>query len=156
MHLWEGGGQKAAPYVGCRLASNAQEPPGKTPPARSIPPPPLQTASPPAPAPPGFDTRAYRFARPGVRFFEVDLPGPSEAKRGLVDATLPDAAAHPRPAYIAADLSKAWGVVGRGLGGGDRDPWQAAGPVRFAFATGWLGGAGRPAPGPVGCSRRGQ
>ncbi|GBF97237.1 hypothetical protein Rsub_09928 [Raphidocelis subcapitata] len=54
----------------------------------------------------GFDTRAYRFARPGVCFFEIDLPGPSAEKRALVDAALPDAGAHPRPTYIAADLSK--------------------------------------------------
>jgi methyltransferase (TIGR00027 family) len=53
----------------------------------------------------GFDTTAYRLARPGVKFFEVDLPAASARKRALVDAVLPDAAAYPRPAYVAADLS---------------------------------------------------
>lgn len=52
----------------------------------------------------GFDSTAYRLQRPGVKFFELDLPHASERKRALVDEVLPDAQAYPRPAYIAADL----------------------------------------------------
>lgn len=37
----------------------------------------------------GYDTRAYRFSRPGVRFFEVDLPHASTRKRELVHKLLP-------------------------------------------------------------------
>lgn len=39
----------------------------------------------------GFDTRAYRFARPGVKFFEIDLPHASLRKQELVREVLPDA-----------------------------------------------------------------
>ncbi|KAI8477376.1 MAG: S-adenosyl-L-methionine-dependent methyltransferase [Monoraphidium minutum] len=53
----------------------------------------------------GFDSTAYRFPRAGVKFFELDLPHASARKRELIDTALPDAAAHPRPAYIAADLA---------------------------------------------------
>jgi methyltransferase (TIGR00027 family) len=53
----------------------------------------------------GFDSTAYRHHRAGVKFFEIDLPHASAAKRALIDATLPDAARYPRPAYVAADLS---------------------------------------------------
>ena len=55
---------------------------------------------------PGFDSRAYRLARPGVKFFEIDLPHTSAQKRALVDRALPDAARHPRPEFVAADLSR--------------------------------------------------
>jgi O-methyltransferase involved in polyketide biosynthesis len=37
----------------------------------------------------GYDTRAYRLARPGVKFFELDLPHASEKKRELVERLLP-------------------------------------------------------------------
>lgn len=37
----------------------------------------------------GFDTRAYRLGRPGVKFFEVDLPHASEKKRELVEKLFP-------------------------------------------------------------------
>jgi O-methyltransferase involved in polyketide biosynthesis len=73
----------------------------------------------------GYDTRAYRLGRPGVRFFEVDLPHASATKRRLVDALIygrgepyngvggagseygGDAAAESaEPAFVAADLSR--------------------------------------------------
>ena len=38
------------------------------------------------------------------RFFEVDLPHVSAAKRELVDSVLPDAERWPRPAFVGADL----------------------------------------------------
>jgi hypothetical protein len=69
--------------------------PAPTPP-HPTPPPPHPT---PLPLPPhpaqvviiaaGFDTRAYRLARPGVQFYEVDLPHASEKKRELVETLLP-------------------------------------------------------------------
>jgi hypothetical protein len=37
----------------------------------------------------GFDTRAYRLARPGVTFFEIDLPHASAKKQELVEQLLP-------------------------------------------------------------------
>ncbi|KAI8474183.1 MAG: S-adenosyl-L-methionine-dependent methyltransferase [Monoraphidium minutum] len=58
----------------------------------------------------GFDTRSYRFGAEAaakgqaVSFFEVDLPAASKRKQELVSELFP-AAAHPRPAYIAADLA---------------------------------------------------
>jgi methyltransferase (TIGR00027 family) len=50
----------------------------------------------------GFDTRAARFARPGVRFFEVDHPATQAEKRRRVDA-LPG---YPRDAaaYVSCDF----------------------------------------------------
>lgn len=58
----------------------------------------------------GFDTRPYRFASPGVSFYEVDLPAASARKRALVDklgllAEQPAAERHPPPTFVAADLS---------------------------------------------------
>lgn len=53
----------------------------------------------------GYDSTAYRLARPGVKFFEIDLPEASAKKQDLVDAVLPDVARYPRPAFIAADLA---------------------------------------------------
>jgi methyltransferase (TIGR00027 family) len=37
----------------------------------------------------GYDTRAYRFAKPGMRFYEVDLPHASKLKQKLVADLLP-------------------------------------------------------------------
>lgn len=37
----------------------------------------------------GFDTRAYRLSRPGVKFFEIDLPSASQKKIELVKELLP-------------------------------------------------------------------
>ncbi|KIY91347.1 hypothetical protein MNEG_16617, partial [Monoraphidium neglectum] len=37
----------------------------------------------------GYDTRAYRLARPGVKFYEIDLPHASQKKRELVEKLLP-------------------------------------------------------------------
>lgn len=73
----------------------------------------------------GYDTRAYRLGKKGVRFFEVDLPHASETKRRLVDALIygkgepyngvggeggeyghDEAAKAERPAFVAADLSR--------------------------------------------------
>ncbi|KAL4430397.1 hypothetical protein ABPG77_002203 [Micractinium sp. CCAP 211/92] len=53
----------------------------------------------------GYDTRAYRFYRPGVQFFEVDLPSASKRKQQLVRAVLPGPEELPRPVYVAADLA---------------------------------------------------
>lgn len=36
----------------------------------------------------GFDTRAYRLHRPGVKFYEVDLPHASAKKQDLVETVL--------------------------------------------------------------------
>jgi len=89
----------------------------------------------------GFDTRPYRLHRPGVKFFEIDLPGPSAAKQQLVDATLPDASAHPRPAYIAADLSRV--SVERALEGSGFDRGQKSVFVAEGLhVSGWVGGFG--------------
>ena len=73
----------------------------------------------------GYDTRAYRLGRPGVKFFEIDLPHASETKQQLVEALIygrgepyngvggadscfghDDAAKAARPAFVAADLSR--------------------------------------------------
>ncbi|KAL4419924.1 hypothetical protein ABPG75_007022 [Micractinium tetrahymenae] len=53
----------------------------------------------------GYDTRAYRFFRPGAQFFEVDLPSASKRKQQLVKAVLPGPEELPRPVYVAADLA---------------------------------------------------
>eukprot|EP00878_Enallax_costatus_P004256 GHUV01004486.1.p1 GENE.GHUV01004486.1~~GHUV01004486.1.p1 ORF type:complete len:442 (+),score=110.56 GHUV01004486.1:1220-2545(+) len=53
----------------------------------------------------GYDTRAYRLHRPGVRFYEIDLPHASKRKQDLVRGLLP-ASKFPRPEFVAADLSK--------------------------------------------------
>jgi O-methyltransferase involved in polyketide biosynthesis len=37
----------------------------------------------------GYDTRAYRLSKPGVRFYEVDLPHASQHKQDLVRKLLP-------------------------------------------------------------------
>jgi O-methyltransferase involved in polyketide biosynthesis len=37
----------------------------------------------------GYDTRAYRLARPGVKFYEIDLPHASRNKQELVRELLP-------------------------------------------------------------------
>jgi O-methyltransferase involved in polyketide biosynthesis len=54
----------------------------------------------------GFDTRAYRLGRPGVAFYEVDLPHASDKKRELVETLLP------------ADQVGGAGRAGRGEGWG--------------------------------------
>ncbi|GBF90902.1 hypothetical protein Rsub_03757 [Raphidocelis subcapitata] len=46
----------------------------------------------------GFDSTAYRLGRPGVTFFEVDLPKASARKRALLGAALPGATAPARGA----------------------------------------------------------
>jgi len=45
------------------------------------------------------------------RFFEVDLPHVSAAKRELVDSVLPDAERWPRPSFVGADLLDAAGAL---------------------------------------------
>ena len=45
----------------------------------------------------GYDSRAWRLARPGVRFFEVDHPDTQTRKRQLAPAS-------EGPTYVAADL----------------------------------------------------
>jgi hypothetical protein len=37
----------------------------------------------------GYDTRAYRLSRPGVKFYEIDLPHASKNKQELVRSLLP-------------------------------------------------------------------
>lgn len=37
----------------------------------------------------GYDTRAYRLASPGVRFYEIDLPHASKKKQELVAEHMP-------------------------------------------------------------------
>ncbi|KIZ07560.1 Putative S-adenosyl-L-methionine-dependent methyltransferase [Monoraphidium neglectum] len=53
----------------------------------------------------GYDTRAYRLARPGVKFFELDLPHASDKKKELVEKLLPQDK-YSWPEFIGADLSK--------------------------------------------------
>eukprot|EP00882_Tetradesmus_deserticola_P017849 GHRQ01019146.1.p2 GENE.GHRQ01019146.1~~GHRQ01019146.1.p2 ORF type:complete len:130 (+),score=60.43 GHRQ01019146.1:1617-2006(+) len=53
----------------------------------------------------GYDTRAYRLGRPGVQFYEIDLPHASRHKQELVRSLLP-ADKYPRPEFVAADLAK--------------------------------------------------
>jgi hypothetical protein len=38
----------------------------------------------------GYDTRAYRLAKPGVKFYEIDLPHASEKKQQLVKKHMPE------------------------------------------------------------------
>lgn len=45
------------------------------------------------------------------RFFEVDLPHVSAAKKVLVDSVLPDAGRWPRPSFVGADLLDAAGAL---------------------------------------------
>ncbi|KAL3147587.1 hypothetical protein ABBQ38_014640 [Trebouxia sp. C0009 RCD-2024] len=54
----------------------------------------------------GFDSRAYRLHTSGLKFYEIDLPHASIIKQKLVDKVLPDAAKHPRPVFVGADLSE--------------------------------------------------
>ncbi|EFN53633.1 hypothetical protein CHLNCDRAFT_53521 [Chlorella variabilis] len=63
----------------------------------------------------GYDTRAYRFARRGVKFFELDLPAASQRKQWLVKACLPGYDTLPRPVYVGADLGRV--TVGDALAG---------------------------------------
>lgn len=37
----------------------------------------------------GYDTRAYRLSKPGVRYYEVDMPEASRRKQELVRKLLP-------------------------------------------------------------------
>jgi O-methyltransferase involved in polyketide biosynthesis len=37
----------------------------------------------------GYDTRAYRLGKPGVHFYEIDLPHASKHKQELVRKLLP-------------------------------------------------------------------
>ncbi|KAI8471935.1 MAG: S-adenosyl-L-methionine-dependent methyltransferase [Monoraphidium minutum] len=82
----------------------------------------------------GYDTRAYRLHRPGVRFFEIDLPHSSKSKQELIAACLPDASRHPRPAYIAADLSQvslADALRGSGFDAAQRTVFLAEGLIYY-------------------------
>ncbi|EFJ51321.1 hypothetical protein VOLCADRAFT_103570 [Volvox carteri f. nagariensis] len=54
----------------------------------------------------GYDTRAYRLGRGGVKFFEVDLPSASATKKALVDKLGFIRDPTQRPVYVAADLSR--------------------------------------------------
>ncbi|KAG2486967.1 hypothetical protein HYH03_014340 [Edaphochlamys debaryana] len=82
----------------------------------------------------GYDTRAYRLGRPGVRFFEVDLPIASETKQRLVDKLgfVKDQAA--RPTYVGADLARV--PLAQALAGTGFDPaaptlWTVEGLVYY-------------------------
>lgn len=69
----------------------------------------------------GFDSTAYRLGRPGVKFFEVDLPALSARKRALVAAALPPDT--PRPAaFVGADLAAT--PLAEALAGSGFDPAQ--------------------------------
>ncbi len=46
----------------------------------------------------GFDSRAWRLAAPGVRFFEIDLPATQALKR--------ERAPGPGPVYVPVDLER--------------------------------------------------
>jgi hypothetical protein len=37
----------------------------------------------------GYDSRAYRLGKPGVKFYEIDLPHASEKKQELVKKHMP-------------------------------------------------------------------
>lgn len=52
----------------------------------------------------GYDTRAYRFGRQGVTFFEIDLPDASRKKQELVQKLIPETE-YRWPEFVAADLS---------------------------------------------------
>eukprot|EP00878_Enallax_costatus_P002294 GHUV01002469.1.p1 GENE.GHUV01002469.1~~GHUV01002469.1.p1 ORF type:complete len:300 (+),score=73.22 GHUV01002469.1:1296-2195(+) len=53
----------------------------------------------------GYDTRAYRLGKPGVHFYEIDLPHASEKKKELVKQHMP-ADKYIWPEFVGADLSK--------------------------------------------------
>lgn len=52
----------------------------------------------------GFDTRAYRFGKQGVKFFEIDLPDASQKKQELVQKLIPKTE-YRWPEFVSADLS---------------------------------------------------
>jgi methyltransferase (TIGR00027 family) len=53
----------------------------------------------------GYDTRAYRLASEGVRFYEIDLPHASKKKQELVAEHMPKGK-YSWPEFVAADLSQ--------------------------------------------------
>jgi len=66
----------------------------------------------------GYDTRALRYARPGLRFFEVDLPPVLPIKRAMADgyyegraAAAPPPTTTTRPQALACDLNEGAGQV---------------------------------------------
>ena len=63
----------------------------------------------------GYDTRALRYARPGLSFFEVDLPDVLPIKRAMADGyyegRATGASAPPRPQALACDLNEGAGQV---------------------------------------------
>lgn len=62
----------------------------------------------------GYDTRALRFRRKDLQFFEVDLPSVLPIKRAMSTRYLEEQAAPtagPRPAELGADLNEAAGQV---------------------------------------------
>lgn len=81
----------------------------------------------------GYDATAYRFASDGVRYFEVDLPAVSEAKRALVAAALASRGAARPPAFVGADLGRAplgEALAGTGFDAAEPTLWMAQGLVR--------------------------
>ena len=63
----------------------------------------------------GYDTRALRFRRKDLQFFEVDLPSVLPIKRAMSTRYLEEQAAPtagPRPAELGADLNEAAGQAG--------------------------------------------
>lgn len=72
----------------------------------------------------GFDTRAYRLSRPGVTFYEVDLPAASTRKQQLVQKLGFVKEGMPPPVYVAADLSRV--DLATALAGCSFDPSQPA------------------------------
>lgn len=67
----------------------------------------------------GFDTRAYRLSRPGVKCYEIDLPHASDKKKELVEKLLPRDK-YSWPEFIGADLSKV--TLSDALAGSSFDP----------------------------------
>jgi O-methyltransferase involved in polyketide biosynthesis len=80
----------------------------------------------------GYDTRSLRFQRPGLQFFEVDLPDIASAKAGMLGRFLERREAVVRPKHVGFDLNdiatkksslveelvKGSGVISGGGGGG--------------------------------------
>lgn len=53
----------------------------------------------------GYDTRSLRFQRPGLKFFEVDLPDISRAKESMMTKYSSTSTSMITPAYVGFDLN---------------------------------------------------
>jgi hypothetical protein len=70
----------------------------------------------------GYDTRAYRLARPGVRFYEIDLPHASKNKQELVKDLLPSS-------QVSIEYKEAGGAGGHEAGRAVWGQWAGRGGV---------------------------